>query len=145
MVQSAEFENGLKKKSKKFKSHGRFKSPIFNGASIEVENVSIDMLKSDPAVLNVWPDYRVRRPDDGTSIKILKSKLRKRDVPYWTKIHGPTGVSALHLQNIKGAGAKVAVIDTGVDYTHPALGGCFGAGCKVVNGYDFVGDGEFNT
>lgn len=24
--------------------------------------------------------------------------------------------------------------------THPALGGCFGKGCKVDRGYDFVGD-----
>ncbi len=36
-----------------------------------------------------------------------------------------------------GQGATVCVIDTGVDYTHPSLGGCFGPGCKVVMGYDF--------
>jgi hypothetical protein len=29
----------------------------------------------------------------------------------------------------------VAVIDTGVYYKHPALGGCFGPGCKVGFGY----------
>jgi len=29
----------------------------------------------------------------------------------------------------------VAVIDSGVDYLHPALGGCFGTGCKVAFGY----------
>ena len=29
----------------------------------------------------------------------------------------------------------MAVIDSGVDYTHPALGGCFGLGCKVAFGY----------
>jgi subtilisin family serine protease len=27
-----------------------------------------------------------------------------------------------------------------VDYTHPALGGCFGPECRVAYGYDFVGD-----
>jgi len=27
------------------------------------------------------------------------------------------------------------VIDSGVDYKHPALGGCFGSGCKVAFGY----------
>lgn len=31
-------------------------------------------------------------------------------------------------------------IDTGIDYTHPALGGGFGPGYKVVGGYDFVGN-----
>ncbi|MBI2107963.1 protease inhibitor I9 family protein [Candidatus Woesearchaeota archaeon] len=34
--------------------------------------------------------------------------------------------------NITGKGETVCIIDTGVDYTHPALGGCFGAGCKVI-------------
>ena len=28
----------------------------------------------------------------------------------------------------------------GIDYTHPALGGGFGPGFKVVGGYDLVGD-----
>ncbi|KAF8936266.1 hypothetical protein BGZ58_004404 [Dissophora ornata] len=30
--------------------------------------------------------------------------------------------------------------NTGIDYNHPALGGCFGLGCKVAYGHDFVGD-----
>jgi subtilisin family serine protease len=33
---------------------------------------------------------------------------------------------------------QIAVIDTGVDYTHPDLGGGFGPGFKVFSGYDFV-------
>ncbi|MGL5094857.1 MAG: S8 family serine peptidase, partial [Planctomycetia bacterium] len=39
---------------------------------------------------------------------------------------------------LTGAGYSVAVIDSGIDYRHPALGGGFGAGKKVVAGYDFV-------
>jgi subtilisin family serine protease len=42
-----------------------------------------------------------------------------------------------------GLGMTVAIIDTGIDYTHPDLGGCFGDGCRVVGGYDFVnGDSD---
>lgn len=37
---------------------------------------------------------------------------------------------------------NVAIIDTGIDYTHPALGGCFGEGCKVVAGYNFVNEDD---
>ena len=45
--------------------------------------------------------------------------------------------------NMTGANQTVCVIDTGVNYTHGALGGCFGSNnassnCKVVGGYDFV-------
>ena len=35
-------------------------------------------------------------------------------------------------------GMTVAVIDTGVDYNNPALGGGFGPGAKVIAGYDFA-------
>jgi subtilisin family serine protease len=38
----------------------------------------------------------------------------------------------------RGAGVRVAVIDSGVDYMHPALGGGIGSGFKVVGGWDFV-------
>ena len=44
---------------------------------------------------------------------------------------------------VKGKGVSVAILDTGIDYTHPALGGCLGTDCKVVAGYDFVNnDGD---
>lgn len=56
-------------------------------------------------------------------------------------VHAQTGVDKLHAQGIYGEGVVIGVVDTGTQYTHPALGGCFGSGCKVAGGYDFVGDG----
>jgi subtilisin family serine protease len=44
--------------------------------------------------------------------------------------------------NITGKGVTVAVIDTGIDYTHSALGGGLGKDFKVVGGYDFVDDDD---
>jgi len=41
---------------------------------------------------------------------------------------------------IEGSEIVIAVIDTGVDYTHPDLGGCLGPSCKVIGGYDFGDD-----
>jgi subtilisin family serine protease len=56
-------------------------------------------------------------------------------------IHSTTGVLAARSKlGLTGAGVKVGVIDTGVWYKHPALGGCLGKGCRVESGYDFVGD-----
>jgi subtilisin family serine protease len=51
--------------------------------------------------------------------------------------------SVLWNQGFSGAGVKVAVIDTGINYTHPdfalpEVGACFGEGCKVEGGYDLV-------
>lgn len=37
------------------------------------------------------------------------------------------------------------MLDTGIDYTHPALSGCFGPGCTVAYGRDFVGDDYDNN
>ncbi len=39
-----------------------------------------------------------------------------------------------------GEGVVVGMIDSGIDYTHPDLGGGLGVGCKVIGGYDFVND-----
>lgn len=41
---------------------------------------------------------------------------------------------------IYGQGINIGIIDSGVDYTHPSLGGCFGPNCLIAGGFDFVGD-----
>jgi len=42
---------------------------------------------------------------------------------------------------VDGTGITIAIIDTGVDYKHPDLGGGFGPNYKVIGGYDF-GDND---
>lgn len=48
--------------------------------------------------------------------------------------------TAEDFSNFTGAGQTIAVLDTGIDYTRPGLGGGFGPGNKVIGGYDFVDD-----
>src|SRR4051812_36417148 len=45
---------------------------------------------------------------------------------------------ASQFPQITGAGESVAIIDSGVDYNHPQLGGGFGN--RVVAGWDFAGN-----
>ena len=46
----------------------------------------------------------------------------------------------LYLSSLSFFLSNFVSIDTGIDYNHPSLGGGFGAGHKVIGGYDFVGD-----
>ncbi|MBI1849585.1 MAG: S8 family serine peptidase [Planctomycetes bacterium] len=41
---------------------------------------------------------------------------------------------------ISGAGVTVAIVDSGIDYSHPDLGGGFGPAFEVRGGFDFVND-----
>ena len=45
-------------------------------------------------------------------------------------------------RTVTGKEITVSVIDTGIDYTHPDLGGCYGSGCKVIGGIDFVNNDD---
>lgn len=42
----------------------------------------------------------------------------------------------------RGSGAVVAILDTGIDYTHPAFGNGFGPGHRVIGGHDFINDDD---
>ncbi|MCX7424936.1 MAG: S8 family serine peptidase [Planctomycetia bacterium] len=53
---------------------------------------------------------------------------------------GPAAVRADY--GFTGAGQTVAVIDSGIAYSHVALGGGFGSEYRVVGGYDFTGSGD---
>ncbi|SCZ88100.1 BZ3500_MvSof-1268-A1-R1_Chr2-1g04189 [Microbotryum saponariae] len=79
-------------------------------------------------------------------LNALLAKLRSflpSQSPYANDKYGPhvqTGVDKLHNSGSLGQGVKVCVIDGGLDYKNPILGGCFGPGCHTSFGYDFVGD-----
>jgi hypothetical protein len=93
------------------------------GLVAEIDASGLEALSSNPYVESIYPDGQVH------ALLAEGVPLMKGDV--------------MHSLGYTGAGLSVAVIDSGVDYTHPALGGCFGAGCRVVAGYDFVNnDGD---
>jgi subtilisin len=84
----------------------------------ELPTAAIERLRADPRVLAVEKDQRVQ---------LLDAEL---DNSWGVK---RIGAGLVHPTN-EGAGVKVAVIDTGIDYTHPDLN------ANYAGGYDFVND-----
>ncbi|RKP26267.1 peptidase S8/S53 domain-containing protein [Syncephalis pseudoplumigaleata] len=81
-------------------------------------------------------NYEISASDEG--ISLLQRALRKTYPPMVP--HLATGVSAVKAAGCTGKGVRIGIIDSGVDYDHPALGGGFGEGYKVAYGHDYVGD-----
>ncbi|KAJ7255387.1 subtilisin-like protein [Mycena rebaudengoi] len=109
-----EFLSELEKRATgRFKTQKKFKSSIYNAIAVQFKDL-VD-LASIPNVISVRPVQRFSRPTCA-------------------------GVDKVHKQGLDGKGIIVGIIDTGVDYLHPALGGGFGPGFKVAGGWDLVGD-----
>ncbi len=81
----------------------------------------------------------LRRPTPGCRPRLETLELRQLLTGNDTidKLIGASAVRELY--EVDGEGLSAALIDTGVDYTHPALGGGgYGPGHKVVSGYNFA-------
>jgi len=107
---------------------------LFNGFSISIERSGLGKLTRIPGVVNIYPVdiIAIPEPQQGpepelfTSLAMIGADIAQSELGY------------------TGAGIKVAVMDTGIDYDHPDLGGGFGEGYRVAYGWDFVGD-AFNA
>ena len=97
---------------------------IINGISADVDLDTLNKLSKHSKVKSIELD-RVAHVFLDESLDEIKAK----DVWNLFDVNG---------NSITGVGKTIAIIDTGVDYTHTDLGGCFGPTCKVIGGYDFV-------
>ncbi|KAF9973794.1 hypothetical protein BGZ73_002954 [Actinomortierella ambigua] len=110
---------------------------VLNVISFRIEGNSkgLEDVANVEGVIGIYPVRTRRRPK---TVPLGSLKYAK---PSLDSAHILTGVKEVQERlGVTGKGIKVGIIDTGVDYNHPALGGCFGPGCKVAYGYDFVGD-----
>jgi subtilisin family serine protease len=107
---------------------------LFNGLSIAVKASDVPRLKRLDSVAAVYPVETVALPEPGPA--------PSPDLA--TAIAQTQANVAQTSLGLNGAGVRVAVMDTGIDYHNPDLGGCFGPGCRVEVGHDFVGDAYNN-
>ena len=109
-------------------------STLWNGLSIEIDARDLPTLRQLKGVKAIYPVVEIEAPERAARDGEIGADM-------FTAIT-QTGVDIARSQlGLTGKGIKVAVIDTGIDYNHPDLGGGFGPGYKVAYGYDFVGDG----
>ncbi|KAI9267906.1 peptidase S8/S53 domain-containing protein [Phascolomyces articulosus] len=101
----------------------------------ELMNEVFKAVSESGLVKNIYPIVPVEGPN--TEVQVLNEEIDIGKI----SPHVQTQVDRVHkeLKNT-GEGITVGIIDTGIDYTHPALGGGFGEGYKVRLGKDYIGD-----
>ncbi|KAF8149475.1 pyrolysin [Crassisporium funariophilum] len=113
---------------------------IFTGAAMTLHDVNdAAAIEKIPGVKAIRP-VREFRPPRPVKMHIVTGPNDPEIPAESMSTHILTGVDKLHAQGIIGTGIKIGIIDSGIDYNHPTLGGGMGAGFKVAGGYDFVGD-----
>ncbi|CAO3636873.1 unnamed protein product [Cunninghamella blakesleeana] len=133
----------------------RFKHDIFSGLSFQLnENINyhkqLSTILDNDYVLTAYPSMYHKKsqvedthknnstitPDVNTYVPLTKPADIDTVLP-----HHLTQVDRVHKElSLYGNGITIAVLDTGVDYNHPALGGGFGEGFKISFGADLAGD-----
>jgi subtilisin family serine protease len=115
---------------------------VYNGIAVRIPADRADALRQLPGVRAVHP-LIAKRPTHATSLPFIGAPA------LWSS-------QGVDRPSATGAGVKIAVIDTGIDYLHRDFGGPGGGyfdndvrqlgdvpgfpSAKIVGGYDFVGD-----
>ncbi len=109
---------------------------VWNGFSVKASRSTVENLLSLPGVTAIYPVAAVQQPDR-SGLSALKNSLSM------------IGADLAQSAGLTGEGIKVGIINSGIDYNHPDLGGSgtpgnnndFGPSApRVKYGYDFVGD-----
>lgn len=78
---------------------------IYNGMGLQVPGNAIRIIAGMPGVAAIFPNWPKQYALLDTSVEWIQAKK------VWSQL------------NAKGEGMRIAVIDTGIDWTHPAFGG----------------------
>lgn len=108
----------------------------WNGMAVAVDDADVGKLRALPGVEGVFPVLQVALPDEHDAS------------PQDEYANAMTGVDQVQkVDGLDGSGITVGIIDSGVDYNNPDLGGSGTdderrdfPNARVTMGYDFVGD-----
>jgi len=103
---------------------------VFNGIALDISDEEAEKIKELDDVRKIYLNKQTE------SLLMDSVPLIKAD-DVWRLDEDSNNCNETLKSCLTGEGVTIAIIDTGVDYTHQDLGGCFGEGCKVVGGYDF--------
>lgn len=102
----------------------------FNGVALDINEKQAELLKNSSYIKRITRNGGVRASLN-ESVPLIKAP----DVWNMKDSQG---------RSVTGQGVKIAIVDTGIDYTHQDLGGCTSEQfvnkqcAKVIGGYDFV-------
>ena len=85
---------------------------VFNGVAAKLSEEEASRIKLLPSVKNVYRNEEVHA--------VLEESVNQIEADEVWKTFDAEGMP------VTGEGITIGIIDTGVDYTHPDLGGCFG-------------------
>lgn len=88
-----------------------------NGFYGNITKEGFHKLQTNPDIYRITLDRYI-------SVKLVESRVM-------------VNASSVNSDGYNGTHQTACVIDSGIDYTHPALGGCFGATCKVRGGWNY--------
>ncbi|MBW0505692.1 hypothetical protein O181_045407 [Austropuccinia psidii MF-1] len=110
---------------------------VFYGVSIRLDHAedtqrvqNLSQVQSFSVIKHIQPI----RPLAQGAVQKLPKKEQHPDFPP----HVQANITDLHRLGIFGEGIKVAIVDSGVDCAHPALGGGFGKGYKIEFGLNLI-------
>ncbi|KAJ8090040.1 hypothetical protein PM082_018620 [Marasmius tenuissimus] len=139
--------NHFEARGLEYKTRHEYGSPgVFVGLSLAIKD--LHKLHSIPGVKIVHPVRMFIGPEPAkASFSITKRAAYvaydSKNAPFTDTLHAITvsRASTSFMPKVSlGKGIQIGIIDTGIDYNHPALGNGYGKGHKITGGFDFIGD-----
>lgn len=108
--------------------HIKKRYDLINAVSADISSEDLEELEKNQDVLKIFYDEISPLPiTESQNAHLMGANMDTIGATYVNTV-----------LNYTGKNVTIAIVDTGIDYTHPDLGGCIGISCKVLGGYDFV-------